>query len=165
MPWLKLRSGCCTALPGLKPRSVWRSAQRPSDAQHILVQRQIEQQNIEASGSGIFFFLLAVGRGVALHCSVKSGYCGTSGSGKIVELVTTPKRREFARNPQPLFCPNLDCPSRGKQNESNLTVHDGLKDRFRCSTCQTTFSSRKGTRFCRLEIEWFVSAMLGNVDK
>ena len=56
-------------------------------------------------------------------------------------------------NPQPLFCPDPDCPSRGKQNEGNLTVHDGLKDRFRGSTCQTTFSSRKGTLFYRLKTD------------
>jgi len=56
-------------------------------------------------------------------------------------------------NPQPLFCPNIDCPSRGKQNASNLTVHDSLRDRFRCSDCQTTFSSRKGTLFYRLKTD------------
>ena len=56
-------------------------------------------------------------------------------------------------NPQSLFRPDPDCPSRGKQNEGNLTVHDGLKDRFRGSTCQTTFSSRKGTLFNRLKTD------------
>ena len=56
-------------------------------------------------------------------------------------------------NPQPLFCPNIDCPSRGRQNAGNLTVHDSLKDRFRCRDCQTTFSVRKGTLFYRLKTD------------
>ena len=50
-------------------------------------------------------------------------------------------------NPQPSFCPNLACPSRGKIADGNLRVHDSLKNRWKCKTCGTTFSGRKGTPF------------------
>jgi len=48
-------------------------------------------------------------------------------------------------NPQPSFCPNLACPSRGKVGAGNLRVHDRLRDRWKCRTCRKTFSGRKGT--------------------
>lgn len=48
-------------------------------------------------------------------------------------------------NPQPSFCPNLACPSRGKVGAGNLRVHDSLRNRWRCTVCKTTFSGRKGT--------------------
>ena len=56
-------------------------------------------------------------------------------------------------NPQPLFCLNLACASRGLQNAGNLVLHDGLQERFRCTTCGTTFVSRKGTLFYRLRTD------------
>jgi len=59
--------------------------------------------------------------------------------------------REFAVNPQPLFCANADCPSRGVQEQSNIIVHDRLKSRFKCNTCGTTFTARKGTVLYRLQ--------------
>lgn len=54
-------------------------------------------------------------------------------------------------NPQPLFCPNLDCPSRGAQNAGNIRVQDSLRNRWRCKTCQKTFSGRQGTPFFGLK--------------
>ncbi len=54
-------------------------------------------------------------------------------------------------NPQPLFCPNLDCPSRGVPNAGNIRVHDSLRNRWRCTTCQKTFSARQGTPFFGLK--------------
>jgi len=50
-------------------------------------------------------------------------------------------------NPQPLFCPNIACASRGQQNAGNIRVHDSLRQRFRCRTCQKTFRATEGTLF------------------
>ena len=54
-------------------------------------------------------------------------------------------------NPQPSFCPNLACPSRGKVGAGNLRVHDRLRDRWKCRTCGKTFSARTGTPFFGLK--------------
>lgn len=54
-------------------------------------------------------------------------------------------------NPHPLFCPNLDCASRGVQNAGNIRLHDGLRNRWRCTTCKKTFSARQGTPFFGLK--------------
>ena len=56
-------------------------------------------------------------------------------------------------HPQPTFCPNLDCASRGIEGAGNLRVHDSLKNRWRCTTCGTTFSGRKGTPFYGLKTD------------
>lgn len=56
-------------------------------------------------------------------------------------------------NLQTLFCPNLDCPARGRRNEGNLHSHCPKTQRFRCDVCQTTFSARKGTLFYRLKTD------------
>jgi transposase-like protein len=50
-------------------------------------------------------------------------------------------------NPQPLFCPNDACPSRGIQNAGNIRVHDSLRQRWRCRTCKKTFRATQGTIF------------------
>lgn len=50
-------------------------------------------------------------------------------------------------NPQPLFCPNNDCPSRGLQNAGNIRVFDSLRGRWRCRTCKKTFRDTQGTIF------------------
>jgi transposase-like protein len=50
-------------------------------------------------------------------------------------------------NPQPLFCRNIDCPSRGLQNKGNIRIHDSLKQRYRCLTCKKTFRITEGTLF------------------
>jgi transposase-like protein/IS1 family transposase len=54
-------------------------------------------------------------------------------------------------HPQPSFCPNLSCPSRGRSADGNLRVHDSLRNRWHCRTCDTTFSGRKGTPFYGLK--------------
>ncbi len=54
-------------------------------------------------------------------------------------------------NPQPLFCPNAACPSRGVQGAGNIRVHDSLRNRWRCRTCHKTFSCRQGTPFYGLK--------------
>jgi transposase-like protein len=54
-------------------------------------------------------------------------------------------------NPQPLFCPNDACASRGCTQQANIVVHDSLKNRYRCKTCGKTFTATKGTTFYRLK--------------
>ena len=56
-------------------------------------------------------------------------------------------------NPHPLFCPNDACPSRGIEGADNIRVHDSRRDRWRCTTCRKTFSSRQGTPFHRLRVD------------
>jgi transposase-like protein len=56
-------------------------------------------------------------------------------------------------NPQPLFCLNLNCPSRGMTDSGNIGVHNSLEGRFRCHTCGITFASTKGTLFYRLKTD------------
>jgi len=50
-------------------------------------------------------------------------------------------------NPHPLFCRNIDCPSRGRENQGNIRVHDSLRQRYRCLTCRKTFRITDGTLF------------------
>ena len=54
-------------------------------------------------------------------------------------------------NPQPLFCANDACASRGVTGQGNITVHDSLKSRYKCKTCHKTFTARKGTVLYRLQ--------------
>lgn len=56
-------------------------------------------------------------------------------------------------HPQPTFCPNLACPSRGKEGTGNLRVHDSLRNRWKCRACGKTFSGRQGTLFYGLKSE------------
>ena len=56
-------------------------------------------------------------------------------------------------SPQPLFCLNLTCSSRGLVDAGNIRLHSGLDQRFLCTTCNTTFASTKGTLFYRLKID------------
>src|ERR1700738_3804402 len=56
-------------------------------------------------------------------------------------------------SPQPLFCLNLDCASRGVIGADNIKLHSGLEQRFLCTTCNTTFASTKGTLFYRLKTD------------
>ena len=50
-------------------------------------------------------------------------------------------------NPQPLFCPNQACASRGVQGAGNIRVHDSLQQRWRCTTCQKTLRATQATLF------------------
>jgi transposase-like protein len=56
-------------------------------------------------------------------------------------------------SPQPLFCLNLTCSSRGLVDAGNVRLHSGLDQRFLCTTCNTTFASTKGTLFYRLKTD------------
>ncbi len=46
-------------------------------------------------------------------------------------MVSKPK---LSRNPQPLLCPNNDCPLIGLQNAGNVRVHESLRQCWRCTT-------------------------------
>ena len=52
-------------------------------------------------------------------------------------------------HPQTIFCPNLACPARGQQGKGNITIHSQKEQRYRCTQCGKTFSSRKGTPLYR----------------
>lgn len=54
-------------------------------------------------------------------------------------------------NPQPLFCPNDACASRGCTHQGNIIVHDSLKQRYRCKVCKKTFTATRGTLLYRLQ--------------
>lgn len=46
-----------------------------------------------------------------------------------------------------LFCPNLACSSRGLIGQGNIISHGSKRPRFKCKTCNKTFSTRAGTVF------------------
>jgi transposase-like protein len=52
-------------------------------------------------------------------------------------------------NPHAVFCPNPDCPARGRVGEGNVRIHARTPPRYRCTVCGTTFSPRAGTPFYR----------------
>lgn len=50
---------------------------------------------------------------------------------------------------QNVFCPNRECPARGRGGEGNIRVHARTPPRYRCTVCGTTFGARTGTVFHR----------------
>ncbi len=56
-------------------------------------------------------------------------------------------------NPHDVFCPNPDCPARGRMDAGNIWIHARTPPRYRCTVCDTTFSSRAGTLFYRRSTE------------
>src|SRR5215467_1556198 len=46
-----------------------------------------------------------------------------------------------------LFCPNRDCPARGKCHAGNIVSHGKTRPRYKCKVCRRTFSEREGTMF------------------
>lgn len=48
-------------------------------------------------------------------------------------------------NPQEVFCPNLACSARGQKGQGNIRVHSVTEHRYRCLTCNKTFSETRGT--------------------
>jgi transposase-like protein/IS1 family transposase len=49
-----------------------------------------------------------------------------------------------------VFCPNLECPARGKMGQGNIVIHSQKRPRYRCTICKKTFSAREGTMFAGL---------------
>ena len=52
-------------------------------------------------------------------------------------------------NPHEVFCPNLDCPARGRCGEGTVWIHSRTPPRYRCRVCGKTFGARVGTPFYR----------------
>lgn len=52
-------------------------------------------------------------------------------------------------NPHDVFCPNPDCPARGRCDEGTIRIHARSPLRYRCTVCRTTFGARAGTPFHR----------------
>ncbi len=52
-------------------------------------------------------------------------------------------------NPHEPFCPNDDCPARGRGGEGNIHIHARTPPRYRCTVCGKTFGARVGTPFYR----------------
>lgn len=52
-------------------------------------------------------------------------------------------------NPHDVFCPNPDCPARGRCGEGNIWIHGRTPLRYRCTVCTKTFGERVGTPFYR----------------
>jgi transposase-like protein/IS1 family transposase len=66
------------------------------------------------------------------------------------------------RDASQLFCPNLECPSRGLIGQGNIVSHGSKRPRGKCKTCGKTFSARKGTALegIRKPEELFVTVIL-----
>ncbi len=52
-------------------------------------------------------------------------------------------------DPQTVFCPNLDCATRGRVGAGNIRVHSHKERRYRCIICRKTFVETTGTLFYR----------------
>jgi transposase-like protein len=52
-------------------------------------------------------------------------------------------------NPHSVFCPNPDCPARGRGGGGNIWIHSRTPLRYRCTVCTETFGARAGTLFYR----------------
>ena len=52
-----------------------------------------------------------------------------------------------------IFCPNPECPARGRRNEGNISCHSQVEQRCECDVCGKTFSVTKGTIFYRLKTD------------
>lgn len=53
-------------------------------------------------------------------------------------------------DPLTAFCPNPDCPARGRRGAGNIGVHSRKERRYRCRVCGKTFAARQGTVFYRV---------------
>lgn len=54
-------------------------------------------------------------------------------------------------DPQRQFCPNVDCPARGRVGPGTIAVHSWTERRYRCRVCRRTFAATRGTPFYRLQ--------------
>ncbi len=63
-------------------------------------------------------------------------------------------------DPQTTFCPNLDCPARGRTGAGNIRVHSRTERRYKCQVCGKTFAETKGTIAYRLRTTWDVVSLV-----
>jgi transposase-like protein/IS1 family transposase len=57
------------------------------------------------------------------------------------------KNTKSLKDASQLFCPNEDCPARGKVGAGNLVSHGKARARYKCKMCKKTFSAHQGTMF------------------
>lgn len=50
-------------------------------------------------------------------------------------------------NPETMFCPYSDCPSRQQPELTRIVSHGRREPRAYCRVCERSFSLRKGTPF------------------
>jgi transposase-like protein/IS1 family transposase len=55
------------------------------------------------------------------------------------------KSTKILKDAPQLFCPNLDCSARGKIGAGNIVSHGKARERYRCKTCNKTFSRHHAT--------------------
>jgi len=48
------------------------------------------------------------------------------------------------------FCPNADCPDKGRVGAGNIGIHSQKEQRYCCTTCDKTFAATRGTAFYRV---------------
>jgi transposase-like protein len=53
-------------------------------------------------------------------------------------------------DPATAFCPNMDCPARGRTGKGNVVAHSRKDKRHGCRQCRKTFAASTGTPFHRL---------------
>jgi len=54
-------------------------------------------------------------------------------------------------DPETVFCPNMECPARGKVGAGNIGMHSQKERRYICHQCGRTFSETRGTPLYRLK--------------
>jgi transposase-like protein/IS1 family transposase len=57
------------------------------------------------------------------------------------------KSTEKQKDASQPFCPNVDCPARGKSGAGNIVSHGKKRERYKCKACGKTFSAHQGTMF------------------
>jgi len=53
-------------------------------------------------------------------------------------------------DPTTIFCPNMECVTRGEVGKGNIKIHSQKQRRYKCKICQKTFAESKGTVFYRI---------------
>jgi transposase-like protein len=53
-------------------------------------------------------------------------------------------------DPSTIFCPHLGCPDKGLIGQGNIRIHSRAERRYRCTTCEHTFTVTTNTPFYRL---------------
>jgi len=64
-----------------------------------------------------------------------------------VSGIATLYLRKLLMDPQPTFCPNLDCKSRGVEGAGNLRIHDSPPQPLEMSGLQQDLLGKKGNPF------------------
>src|SRR4030088_2109643 len=57
------------------------------------------------------------------------------------------KNPKLLKDASQLFCPNEDCPARGKVGASTIVSHGKKRERYKCKECKRTFNVHQGTMF------------------